>query len=299
MKTTKELSEEYGPICIMITSKDRHSEVALLLESLRHQTYNKFNILILDDNSGTPLSSCGFFNSLVNCMKLDGHKIRQVRNNLSYGVCFARNQLIDQQQSWIPDAKLSCRLDDDVILNSDYLERLVRVIDSGFDMSSGVVPLVMTPEFSREIRFVGKIINEHKLDEHGNLVMNNDDCGFTYLEEGILPTQQFRTNALYKTEVHKKVRYPSTLTTVGFREEGFLSFLSILEGYTIGVDVQAIAKHFQTPSGGNRRADYGECVKLDDETFRKWIKEMFEKHGNFLEKYNKLLEEKGLLEVRQ
>jgi hypothetical protein len=120
--------------------------------------------------------------------------------------------------------------------------------------------------------------------------MNKDDCGFRYLDDNInniFPTHQFRTNCLYKKEIQEKVRYPDNLTTVAFREEGYFSFGAILEGYKIGVDVGAISWHLRCPSGGNRRIDYNECVSLDDETFRKWIKRKFETYGNFIEKYNK------------
>jgi len=295
IKTIEELKKEYGAIDLMIATKDRHTETTLLIQSLRSQTYNKFNILLLDDASGTPINGCGFFMALMNRIKMEGHLVKLGRNNVSHGVCQARNSLIDTQLNFNTGAKLCLRLDDDVILEPDYLERLIRVIYSGYDMSSGVVPLIMQPDVKRQNKFIGKIINEHKLDEEGKLAQNNDDCGHTYLEEGIFPTHQFRTNCMYKVEVHKKVRYPENLTPVGFREEGFFSMKAILEGFTIGVDIQAQAYHFQTASGGVRRPDYNDCVQLDDETFRKFLKTQFDEHGNFIEKYNQKLKNEGLL----
>ena len=43
-------------------------------------------------------------------------------------------------------------------------------------------------------------------------------------------------------------------------------------GYKIGVDVQAVVYHFQTPSGGTKQGDYAENVRLDEQTACKWIK---------------------------
>lgn len=294
MTTVHDLEKKYE-IDIMVCSRDRHTEVTLLMESLRKQTFQKWNLIFLDDASGTPFQMCGFGQMVLNRLKFEGHKIKYLRNNMSYGVCYARNLLIEEQIKWKSSANLTLRCDDDVILDADYIERLVRVIDSGYDMASGVVPLVAHPLYERENSFIGPIINEHILDEEGNLVSNNDDCGYGYLSEGVLPTHQFRTNCLYKTEIHNKIKYPSHLTTVGFREEGFFSFSAILEGYTIGVDVQAVVYHFQTPSGGVRCDKYSENIQLDDESFKKWIKEKFEKHGNFLLTYNEKLKTAGLL----
>lgn len=130
-------------------------------------------------------------------------------------------------------------------------------------------------------------MNRHTIDKEGNLIEAKDECGFCYLEENIIPTHQFRTNCLYKSEIQNVVRYPENLTTVAFREEGHFSFKAILAGFKIGVHTGAVCYHLQTPSGGNRRKDYGECVAVDEETWRKWIKKQFDTHGNFLEKYDK------------
>jgi len=272
-------------VTVHICTKDRHSELGLLLQSLRTQTYKNWDIVLLDDASGGHVLQCQFLGALFARIKLEGHKIKFVRNEISQGCCAARNKCIDEDDF---DNAYTFRCDDDVILEPDYIERLLNVIaKGGYDLASGVVPLLAQPVIKRKLEFIKPIINEHKLDDTGALVMNKDDCGFCYLEEVVIPTHQFRTNCLYKSEINKKVRYPDILTTVAFREEGFFSFKAIIEGYKIGVDTGAVAWHLQTPSGGNRRPDYAECVKIDEESWRKWIKKEFDKHGDFLEKYNK------------
>lgn len=271
-------------VTIAITSKDRHTECTLLLQSLRQQTHQEFDIILQDDASGLPVTQSGFLMPVVNRIKLEGHKVKIIRRDRSDGVCAARNNLIDEDDFHNP---LTLRCDDDVILQPDYIERLVKIINKGYDMATGVVPLVAFPSVKREVKYVGKIICRHELDKDGNLVMNNDDLGFCYIEQAILPCDQFRTNCLYKTEIQQKVRYPPNLTTVGFREEGFFSLSAIILGYTIGVDVQAIALHLATSSGGVRRNDYSQCVALDDDSFKKWLREKFLLHGDFLNKYHK------------
>lgn len=270
-------------VTIHILTKDRHSELALLLQSLRTQTYQDFDIIIVDDASGSPITNCHFLVSLINRIKLENHKIKIIRNDMSFGCCYGRNKCIDEDDF---GNTYTLRLDDDVILPTVYIQQLMNVIEKGYDMATGVVPLLAYPELKRRISFVGDIINKHEFDNEGNLVKQNDECGYCYLDSVILPTHQFRTNCLYKSEIHNKVRYPDNLTTVAFREEGFFSFKAIIEGYKIGVNTSAVCYHLQTPSGGNRRQDYADCVKIDDETFKKWCKNMFIKYGDFLNKYN-------------
>jgi len=270
-------------VTIHVCSKDRHSELALLLQSLRMQSFQNWDLILLDDASGHPIMKCGFLNALLSRLRLENHGLKLLRNEHSYGVCHARNRCIEEDDF---DNELTCRLDDDVVLKGDYLQRLIDVIDIGFDVASGIIPPIMNPIMKRQIKFVKPIINEHKLDNKGNLIKQNDDCGFGYVDEVIIPTHQFRTNALYKSEINKKVRYPTNLTFTGFREEGFFSFKAMLRGYTLAVNTGAIAYHFITPSGGVRVMNYNENVAIDDESFKKWVKKKYEKYGNFIEKYN-------------
>jgi len=267
-------------ITIEVATRDRHSEIGLLLQSLRTQTYQAWDIIILDDASGMRVDQSGFLMGLINRLKLENHKVKLLRNDFSNGVCAARNKLIVSDTY---NNELVCRLDDDIILEPDYLERLVNVINQGYDMASGVTPLMSYPEIKRDNKFIGDIINKHKLNDKGELIEAKDECGYYYLSEGIYTTHQFRSNCLYKKSITDKgVRYPKILTHTGFREELFFSFQSIVLGHTIGVDVQAIVYHFQTPSGGTKQGDYQANVQLDQETTNKWIKKMYNKHGDFL-----------------
>lgn len=272
-----------GRISIQITSRDRATEVAVLLQALRTQTEQNFDIIVLDDASGTPLMSFYFIQSLLNRLKLEGHKIKTLRNDFSQGVCAARQRLIDEDDF---ENEFSLRLDDDCIPEPDYLEKLINVIEAGYDIATGVIPSLAYPEFKREVKYVKPIICKHTLDKEGNLIENKDELGFCYIEQEIIQCHQFRTNCLFKSEILKKVKYPQTLTKVGFREELWISFQAIILGYKIAAHTGAIAYHFQTPSGGCRDQEYGQKVQLDEETTRAWIKKQFEKHGNFLEAYH-------------
>jgi len=277
----KDLKNKYS-VDVLINTRDRHTEMVALLTSLKCQTFQNWSLIILDDASGVPLQNNFCFTTLIERLKIEGHNISVYRQTSSTGVCKARNMLIQEQ------LKIGCgthclRLDDDVILEPDYIEQLLNVLEQGYDIATGIVPTINFPLFERENKFVKPIINEIKLDGDGKIVKFGDDCGFGYLEHEIIPAHHFRTNALYKTEIHEKIKYQENLSPVGFREETFFSLKAILAGYKIGCNTGAICWHYRTPSGGCRWGNYQGLVQSDDAIFKEWLLDKFKKHGNFLE----------------
>ena len=266
---------------ILVCTKDRHSELALLIQSLLNQDFKDWDLMILDDASGTPIDYAHFIQKLIIECKKAGHRVISMRNPESFGVCYARNYLNDVYIKR-SRAEFALRLDDDVILDSDYITKLLKVIDAGYDVASGVTTSYGNLDFKRNVSFIGDVINVHKFNKEGEIILNKDDCGIGYTSQKILKTHQFRSCALFKRDVVDNIEYPSNLTKVGFREEGFYSFKCLIKGYKIGVDTIADAHHFQAPSGGTRSPSYSSDVQLDNETFLKWCKKMYKKHGDFL-----------------
>ena len=263
---------EINETVILVCYKDRPSELAMLLESLYYQTYKDFDVVIIDDYSGTTINNYHFLNCIINRLIYSNHKVWIERNDFSYGVSKNRQKCVDFALK--KGYKYFCRLDDDVILEPDYLERLHKVLEKGYDLASGVTPPMRTPLFKRESKFVGDIINRVILDKEGNYIFNGDDCGILYYDEVILPAHHFRSSALYKSEIHDKVNYtPTKLSKHGFREEQIFSYKLLMNGYKIGVDTGAIAWHQLTPSGGERFSDSNELVKFNETILKDFTKE--------------------------
>lgn len=269
---------------IMIAYKDRPTELAMLLCSLYTQIYKDFDIYILDDQSGTPLTTYHFFNCVINLLKCQGFKIYIIRTEFPHGVSKARQRLVDEALK--KEYKYLARVDDDVYLESDFLERLIKVIETGYDLASGVTPPMVQPTFIRNPKYVGEVINYTELDTEGNITYSGDSCGMNYTDSKILLAPHFRSSALYKVEIHKKVNYtPTKLSKHGFREENIFSWKCILNGFKLGVDTGAVAWHQQTPSGGERFPSQNEDIQFNQKIFEEETKEMFIKNGDFLRKY--------------
>ncbi|MFW6243165.1 MAG: glycosyltransferase family 2 protein, partial [bacterium] len=253
-------------ISIHIVTKDRPLPLYGLLQSLRNQTYKKFDVVILDDCSNVPYIQFEHIAFLCNRLRVEGHGVLLKRNNIPKGVCGARNKCMEEDSF---DNEFICRVDDDVLLEPDYLEKLMKVINHGYDIASGVTPHVGYPEFIRDERFVKPIINKSIV---GKDLKIGDECGYQYLHEDIIPTPHFRSCALYRKNIG--VKYEEGLTFTGFREELFFSLRAILKGLKIGVNTKAIAWHAQALSGGCRTSNYAQNVSFDEEKFIKWFKKI-------------------------
>lgn len=279
----KNLEKKYGKIAIQIASKDRASEVGLLLESLMFQTYQNFNIYILDDGSQVPLTNFYFINYLVARLKLQGHNVKIIKNNIASGVSKARQQLVDYVMKYGKE-KLYCRIDDDSICDSKFLEKLIEGIESGYALVGCIVSPIPGPDIKRDIKYVEPVINLARLNNKGELIQNEDSCGYRYTEEKIIPAPHFRSSCLYKKEIHEAgVDYNSRLSKNGFREENIFSWKCLIKGFKIAIHTGAINWHLATPSGGER--DTMNMTAFNQEQFDLITKKMFENEGDFLQKY--------------
>ena len=260
-------------LAVLINCKDRPTECALLLQSLRTQTYQNFDVFILDDMSGTNMGMYHFFNCMVTRVKCEGHKIFLKRTEFPHGVSRARQAIADWAFSK-GDYDFTLRVDDDVILEPDYIERMFKVIANGYVIASGITTPMMGVVFARDPKYIKKIVNRIILDKEGNYIMNGDDCGWTYTDSMILPAHHFRSCALIKKEVHDKVKYyPTRFSKHGFREEQIFSYKAQMEGFKIGVDTGAVNYHQMTPSGGERFSDSRDLVIFNQKILLEFTKE--------------------------
>lgn len=271
---------------IMICTKDRPTELAMLLQSLRTQTFQDFDVYIFDDRSGVPIQNFHFMQMIVNRMKLENHVVTIWRNNIPYGVTRLRKIMADKIME-VGTGNCILRLDDDNLLQPDYIERLIKVLDAGYDIASGVVPACGYSFIKRDSKYVEPFISDVKLNDKGEIVYFGDDCGMEYLDNKIIPSVNFRSMALIKKEVHKDVSYEDNLGFCSYREEQWFSFRALLKGYKIGVDTGAVAYHLMTPSGGERTNEYTTGLQNNHNLLNEFCKKTFKEKGDFLEVYRK------------
>jgi len=211
-------------------------------------------------------------NCLFSMIKQE-HKLFVKRTDFCEGVSNARQKIIEWVKEMPFKYKYYARVDDDVILEPDYLERLKLVLNLGYDLASGITTGCQ-PGIRRDPKFLKGIVNRVILDKDGNYIMNGDDCGMPYTESVILPAHHFRSCALYRAEIHDKANYtPTPLSWHGFREEQIFSYRVIMAGFKIGVDTGAVNYHQMTPSGGERGTQTSENVAFNQKMLEEFTRE--------------------------
>lgn len=271
---------------IMICTKDRPTELVLLLQSLRTQTFQNFDVYIYDDRSGMQIMQHNFLTSIINRIKLENHIVTLWRNDIPLGVTRLRRNMVDKILE-VGNGDLILRLDDDNLLEPDFIEKLVETIDAGYDIAGCLVPHCAIPFIKRETKYVKPFISDIKLNDKGEIVYFSDECGMEYIEKEIIPSVSFRSMALMKKEVHQKVKYEDNLGFCSYREEQFFSFRALLEGYKIGIHTGAIAYHLNTPSGGERTQQYYNGLQINHELLSRFCQRVYAEKGDFLEEYRK------------
>jgi len=250
---------------IEICTKDRHSELSILLTSLLGQTYKDWDLIIVDD-SQTPITHCKFAIDIINRIMLDGHGVDVVINNAHppLGVGKARNKANKENTH-----ELGLRIDDDSMCDPNYIERLVtgyRALEAkGIKVGAvgGVVPPIGNPRFTRYIKTLKDKFNK-SYAEDGKLVIG-DDGGFCYVRAGghedgfehgishLIKSDHLRSSFLYNVEASRKIGgFPTEYGLTGWREETDWSFRMRLAGYELLTDPWAVCWHLQCQSGGVR-----------------------------------------------
>jgi len=214
--------------------------------------------------------------ALINRIKCEGHGVQLLRDE-GLGVVQARNMALEKDM-W--KNKYCLRIDDDSICDGTYIERLYSIIskDEKIGAVSGVVPLFGQPEFKRENRFVKPIFNKIELDAEGHITKFADDGGYSYMEGETLPAHHLRSSFMFRRELYDKcgIKFEGTSPS-GFREESYWSLRVLMAGYKLFVNTDAKCWHLRTESGGVRAPDYAQKIQMDDELFKRWVKEKKDK----------------------
>jgi GT2 family glycosyltransferase len=257
-------------VSIHVATKDRFTELALLLASLREQTFKDWDLVIVDGSKPEPAIARKFIQDILNRIRYEGHGVQYEIEDYPLGVCEARNYAIEKDEFKNP---LICRIDDDSIVNPDYLERLYGLINSNDKIGAvgGIVPLYGMQEIFRPLDKVKPIFNRVEMVDGEPRFA--DDGWYSY-EPAVLKSHHLRSSFMFRRDVAIKIgMFCRDYGVIGFREETDFCLKMLMEGYELWTNTGAIAWHMQCHSGGCRRADYMQQVQIGNELFTKRVKE--------------------------
>ena len=266
-------------LTIGIPVKDRPVELALLLHSLLSQTYKHFSVLLVDDCQETDfLNQNSTVQGLLNLLESDGSPVTIVPGDHK-GPQYCGQRILENAAT-----DLILRLDDDVVLLPDCLQKLMAVLTAGYD---AVGPIYLDPRrkildqaipagTSREdLIKVGRIYWKEDLFLSGMLQVN------LHPTEEPVPVEHLNSGFLYRKAAALKVGgYFLGYSVVGHREETDLSYRMFRSGAKLAVAPAARAYHFHPVYGGIRETKgkqscqslWDSDEKIFQERMRGWMK---------------------------
>jgi GT2 family glycosyltransferase len=267
-------------ITIILITKNRTRWLAQCLSSIICQTYQNWNMLILDD-SNEDITKYDNIKFLIDIASHQGNKI-DIYTDMK-GICQCWQKGMEMSET-----ELCLRMEDDVVLNPNYLINLYLEIIQSDDIAAvgGMCPnpghyKVIDPvseEFPsgirKEIRSDGSIFYE-PYDNQQNLIKEPRVYEVCHLHGLFL----FR-----KSLVEKVGGFATWMSFLGHRDETDLTLRLYFAGYKLLVTTRALLWHGEAGNGGSRggmHRNEARNIKAEDEKkFQDRIKTWIAEHPN-------------------
>ena len=278
-------------VLVGIPSKDRLLEISILLSSLTTQTYTDFDILIVNDCHGSNYSSNKTFSSLCEVLKYLGHDVKIIEGDRR-GPHIAGQKIFDSSEKY----ELIFRLDDDVCLEPDVIEELIKIFDT-YPNVGCTGPVYIDPALDIEKQWIPKDCPREFISEQCKVKwVNNNELFLTgwaqtnqHHDLTPIQTEHLNSGFLYKREAVERIGgYFLDFSICGHREESDLSYRIFRQGYNLYIAPSAIAWHFHPMSGGIRETAGVSHQKINWDHDEKLFLERMEQ---WLPKDNKIKED--------
>lgn len=261
---------------VTIPTKNRYEFLSLCLLSLTNQTYDNWDVLIIDDSDNpSNLTTIPFISPLLNWMRNSGHEWRVVFGQKA-GPHKCHQIALDAAKS-----NLILRVDDDCTLSSEYIETLVKTMQEK-EHCAGVSGLVLDPsvplisqampENWKEIKeFSGKVWEVDGKPIHSPALQ-----WCVHRDKETKPVEHLHSTFIYKKAIALAVGGWSemNLSKVGMTEETWFSYKIHLAGWNMYVNPNTVAWHMKAPSGGTRtdreKEDLTKLYMDDRRKFDEW-----------------------------
>ncbi len=261
------------PFAVVITTKNRHAYLCALLASLLNQTRQSWHLAI-NDQSDSAIESHETVSDLLSLLRARGHPITVMRTTEP------RDRYQRVLDAVPPSIELVHRIDDDVVLSADYLEKVMRPFFLFPKRPIAAVGGCLPGPAMRPLR-LGFALSQPgwfpRIDRPTWRLQ-----GHSYHEQEILDMESLWGSAMcYRRSATDAVggwAVPGHSPQV-FREDSDMSARLVVAGYELMMSTEALGWHLVAPSGGAREVTrtpegnvYGshrEDFDADDALFRR------------------------------
>jgi len=265
-------------LVVGIPTKDRLCELVICLTSLIHQTFQDFDVIIIND-CFTDCMNNSTLQGVFNILREMGHEV-SVFTGDRLGPHKAGQKILENAKT-----EFIFRLDDDTLLDKYCLENLMAVIESSPKIAC-CGPTYINPHkpFSEQIcpdipmeekERICKIYWEGDILHLNGWIQNIIHKDLTKIK-----SQHLNSGFLYRREVGIEIGgYDKDLSVAGHREESSFSYRMFLAGHDLFVVPSAIIFHLHPMSGGIRETqghfhakdNWDHDEKLFLERMKKWL----------------------------
>ncbi|MFA5407109.1 MAG: glycosyltransferase [Candidatus Nanoarchaeia archaeon] len=244
-------------LLVAVFTHDRTDILPLNLLSLLNQSYQLFDVLIVDDASTIPITQHPLVYGFITKLKSAGHNIILVRAEQNNGIAFNRAKVIKT----LKDYKYIMDLNDDHVLDRDCLKELMTVLTQEDVVAVGsATPLFIVDEEKVIKKLPPKLepFSLNKLWVDGNELQLTRDVDTLYVDDtGSIIDYPIEcdhiSQFMYKPEFLQDDELPLEYSVVGFTEETDLSLrLKRNSGKKLMFLPSAINWHVHYPKGGVR-----------------------------------------------
>lgn len=283
-ESKKAIKERNKRVLVGIPTKNRPDSISLLLRSLLQQTHTAWDLVVIDDNDDRAdeekmaMRHHPLIKALLTRIMYEGHKWYVIAGD-QRGPQVAHQKILDYAEKHKYEYIL--RLDDDVVIEPDYLEKLFNNIAHQPQVGA-VAGSILSPDMREEQTMAPDDFYNHPRYQATIQNVLTQDC---LLHVHHLPTEDLvscehlYSSYLYRTKAALEVGgYPKNLSQVGHREETLFSHKIYKKGYTLYLDPAAVAWHYRHALGGIRwtNGKYNEQHHWDsdEKIFRTEVAEM-------------------------
>jgi len=283
LKITVSPITDKDKILIGIPSKDRAESLVRLLKSLLNQTVSNFDIVIVDDSVKENYLQINKLNDVINKLFEKGIYVLRMRGQGINQVA-AHNDVLHQALE--RGYKLVYRLDDDVTLEPDNIERIFKEFlkDEKCEYSA-MGGIFLNPYNEESKNYLPK--NWRNIKEFDGSINTLLPSAQYYKYPDDVETrddiEHLYSSYIYRPELIYLVGgFPRDLSNVAFREETLPVYETKLQGYKLKIVTKAIGYHYNEMSGGCRSNDpkmVKEMYERDQAIFIDKIKELKKKYN--------------------
>jgi len=245
---------------IIVPTKNRYANLALLIWSLIDQTYKNWDLTIVDDSelpygygdksNRRDIRELSYILPMLKKMDLDGNQWR-VEFGDRKGPHYCHQLGLEQSRN-----PYIYRVDDDCILDREALETLVTAWKGQTSKVGAIGPVVLEPAVPKEYQFLPMGFRsfkryQGKVDEYGWTA--GEHQWIRHPDNELQKVEHLYSSFLYSKEAADDIGgYELGYNVVGHREETDFTYRLFKKGYSLYVEPKALVWHLRNPEGGIR-----------------------------------------------